>query len=105
MTLRIADPGLVAKIDRLARMTGLGPAQAVETAVDQMLAGRESEAGDDAVWEQATAILAELDRIPDRPGTAPASADAWLTENQEALESSNAYVEARGMPLANSRRF
>lgn len=99
MTLRIADPGLVARIDRLARMTGLGPAEAVGTAVDRMLDGREAEAGDE-IRERAAAILAEPDRIPDRPGTAPASADAWLAENREALESSNAYVEAHGLPLA-----
>jgi hypothetical protein len=77
-------------------MTGLAPAQAVETAVDRMLDGWEAEAGEE-VWERAAAILAELDRIPDRPQ--PPSADSWLEENREALESSNAYVEAHGLPL------
>ncbi|WP_296757133.1 type II toxin-antitoxin system CcdA family antitoxin [Thioalkalivibrio sp.] len=29
----------------------------------------------------------------------------WLEENRAALESSNAFVEARGLPLAQYRRF
>ena len=29
----------------------------------------------------------------------------WLAENQAALESSNAYVEAHGLPLARHRAF
>ena len=29
----------------------------------------------------------------------------WLTENQQALESSNAFVEAHGLPLAKHRNF
>ena len=29
----------------------------------------------------------------------------WLKENAEALESSNAYVEANGLPLARHRQF
>lgn len=32
-------------------------------------------------------------------------AELWLQANQEALESSNAYVEANGLPLANHRNF
>jgi antitoxin CcdA len=31
--------------------------------------------------------------------------EAWLAENGQALESSNAYVEAEGLPLADLRRF
>lgn len=31
--------------------------------------------------------------------------EVWLTENREALESSNAYVEAQGLPLARYRNF
>ena len=30
---------------------------------------------------------------------------AWTEENREALESSNAYVEAHGLPLARYRNF
>jgi antitoxin CcdA len=36
---------------------------------------------------------------------ARARAEAWLEENREALESSNAYVEKNGLPLARYRMF
>lgn len=32
-------------------------------------------------------------------------AEVWLAENREALESSNAFVEANGLPLARYRNF
>lgn len=32
-------------------------------------------------------------------------AEVWLAENREALESSNAFVEAHGLPLARHRNF
>lgn len=32
-------------------------------------------------------------------------ADAWIEENREAIESSNAYVEKHGLPLARYRQF
>lgn len=32
-------------------------------------------------------------------------AERWLEENREALESSNAYVEKHGLPLARYRQF
>jgi antitoxin CcdA len=32
-------------------------------------------------------------------------AEQWLEENRAALESSNAYVEKRGLPLARYRQF
>ncbi len=31
--------------------------------------------------------------------------EQWLIENREALESSNAYVEKHGLPLARYRQF
>ncbi|UYO95028.1 type II toxin-antitoxin system CcdA family antitoxin [Pollutimonas sp. M17] len=31
--------------------------------------------------------------------------ERWLTENQEAIESSNAFVEKHGLPLAKYRMF
>jgi antitoxin CcdA len=31
--------------------------------------------------------------------------DKWLKENTKALESSNSYVEANGLPLARHRQF
>lgn len=32
-------------------------------------------------------------------------AELWLSDNREALESSNAFVEAKGLPLARHRSF
>ncbi len=34
-----------------------------------------------------------------------ARSELWLAENQEAIESSNAYVEKHGLPLAKYRTF
>lgn len=34
-----------------------------------------------------------------------ARSELWLAENQEAIESSNAYVEKYGLPLAKYRMF
>ena len=31
--------------------------------------------------------------------------ETWLAENRQALESSNAYAEANGLPLADLRQF
>ena len=31
--------------------------------------------------------------------------DRWIEENREAIESSNAYVEKHGLPLARYRQF
>jgi antitoxin CcdA len=40
-----------------------------------------------------------------REAIAEERARRWLTENREAIESSNAYVAANGLPLAKLRRF
>ena len=64
MPLQIANPRVVRKVDQLARIAGLSKTAAVERAVDRLL----SEAGgmtDGA--ERMAALLAQLDRIPDRP--------------------------------------
>jgi antitoxin VapB len=55
----------VAKIDQLARTTGLTRTAAVEQAVDLLLA--QQQAADDAkVWTRLDAILTQIDRLPDR---------------------------------------
>ena len=66
MALQIANPKVVAKIEALARATGLSKTAAVEKAVDRMLAEQQI-AGDDDAWEQFDAILAQIDRLPERP--------------------------------------
>ena len=50
--------------------------------------------------EQARRMLALLARA-----IAERRAALWLEENQTALESSNAYVEQQGLPLAQYRGF
>jgi len=40
-----------------------------------------------------------------RETIAEARAERWLEENREALDSSNAWVEANGLPLAGKRLF
>jgi antitoxin VapB len=65
MPIQIANPKVVAKIERLAAASGLTKTAAVEKAVDAMLAMRPtSEASDKKA--RFRAILAQLDRIPDR---------------------------------------
>jgi antitoxin VapB len=66
MPIQIANPVVVAKIERLAAVTGLTKTAAVERAVDGLLANRPNDSEDD-FEARALAILAQLDRIPDRP--------------------------------------
>jgi antitoxin VapB len=65
MPIQIANPTVVAKIERLAVATGLSRTAAVERAVDGMLTNQ-PDASDDDFEARALAILARLDRIPDR---------------------------------------
>lgn len=65
MPVQIANPTVVAKIERLAAATGLSKTAAVEAAVDAMLATRQRGSEDD-FERHARSILAQLDRIPDR---------------------------------------
>jgi antitoxin VapB len=66
MPIQIANPAVVAKIERLAAETGLSKTAAVEKAVDAMLARRPEQSRQDTA-ARFHAILAQLDRIPDRP--------------------------------------
>lgn len=66
MPIQIANPAVVTKIERLAAETGLSKTAAVEKAVDAMLA-RQPERSHQDTMARFDAILAQLDRIPDRP--------------------------------------
>lgn len=66
MPVQIANPVVVAKIERLAAATGLTKAAAVEKAVDAMLQGNPDVSGDEFEARVRT-ILAQIDRIPDWP--------------------------------------
>ena len=63
MPLQIANPNVVAKVERLARATGWTKTAVVERAVDRLA----RDLGGEARPAQMAAILAQLDRIPDRP--------------------------------------
>jgi antitoxin VapB len=66
MALQIANPVVVAKVERLARATGMTKTALVERAVDR-LAGELLGATDAArTTASMAALLAQLDRIPDR---------------------------------------
>ena len=64
MPLQIANPGVIDKVERLARAIGLNKTAAVERAVERLL--REVE-GPAPSAERFDALLEQLDRIPDRP--------------------------------------
>ena len=66
MPIQIANPAVVAKIERLAAESGLSKTAAVEKAVDAMLARRPQRSRQDTM-ARFDAILAQIDRIPDRP--------------------------------------
>lgn len=63
MPLQIANPVVVGKVERLAQATGLTKTAAVEQAVDRWL--RETEGGLETA-ERFAALLAQIDRIPER---------------------------------------
>jgi antitoxin VapB len=62
MALQIANPAVVAKVERLAKATGLTKTAVVERAIDHLAA----EARNAANPERMAALLAQLDRVPDR---------------------------------------
>jgi antitoxin CcdA len=58
--------------------------------------------------DEARALEVNVSRACERGLTlqiAEARAARWLEENREAIESSNAFVERHGLPLARYRRF
>ena len=64
MALQIANPVVVKKVEQLARSTGLSKTGVVEKALDRLLG--ESPRGTDPM-ARMKALLAQIDRIPDRP--------------------------------------
>lgn len=65
MALQIANPSVVSKVERLAKRTGLSKTAVVERAVDRML-GETANPSVKAARTRLAALLAQLDRIPDR---------------------------------------
>jgi antitoxin VapB len=66
VALQIANPVVVAKVERLAKATGLTKTALVERAIDRL--ARETLGATDPARIAApmAALLAQLDRIPDR---------------------------------------
>jgi antitoxin VapB len=62
MALQIANPVVVAKVERLARAMGLTKTAVVERAIDRLAA--ETQVGTDP--RRLTNLLAQLDQIPNR---------------------------------------
>lgn len=63
---------------------------------------------DDALLKEAKALKINLSRAAEdgvRRAVAKARVAEWLVENAAALESSNRYVEAYGLPLERDRPF
>ena len=67
MPLRIANPSVVSKVERLANSTGLSKTALVERAVDRLLQETTRRAGQ---ADRMAALLAKLDRIPERSDAA-----------------------------------
>lgn len=69
MPLQIANPTVVDKVEQLARLTGLNKTAAVERAVDALMQAltQPQPAAAAAPAQRLGALLAQLDRIPDRP--------------------------------------
>jgi antitoxin VapB len=63
MALQIANPVVVAKVQRLAKATGLSKTTIVEKAIDRLAAEHAQARGPGRL----ETLLAQLDRIPDRP--------------------------------------
>lgn len=68
MTLQISNSIVVQKVDRLAKTMGLSKTAVVERAVDRLLY---EISGLTDQTERITALLAQLDRIPDRSDAYP----------------------------------
>lgn len=63
---------------------------------------------DRALVEEARALGINLSQACEQgiaAQLAKARAERWLAENRAALESSNAWVEQHGLPLAHLRQF
>jgi len=62
VALQIANPVVVAKVERLARATGLTKTAVIERAIDHLAS--QTQIADDC--GRMAALLAQLDRVPDR---------------------------------------
>lgn len=68
MAIQIANPSVVAKIERLATLTGPSKTAAVGIAVEGVLGEFDEIADRTFARSQWSSILKQLHAIPDRPG-------------------------------------
>jgi antitoxin VapB len=66
VALQIANPVVVAKVERLAKATGLTKTALVERAIDRLACETLGAADPARIAAPMAALLAQLDRIPDR---------------------------------------
>jgi len=78
MSLQIANPTVIAKVEALAKAAHLTKTAAVEKAVDAMLAARYVEARPQDGWQNFHAILKQIDAVPDQ--AQPFNAVEWDEE-------------------------
>ena len=64
MAIQIANPGVIDKIVRLARATGLSKTAAVERAVDRLIL--ETDQARPRVASDVAALLNQFDQVPER---------------------------------------
>jgi antitoxin VapB len=66
MALQIANPIVVAKVERLAKATGLTKTAVVERAIDRLASDTQGTADPGQQASRMAALLAQLDRVPER---------------------------------------
>lgn len=66
MALQIANPVVVAKVERLARATGLTKTAVVERAIDRLASETQGASDQGPKGARMAALLAQLDRVPER---------------------------------------
>lgn len=66
MAVQIANPQVIAKIERLCELTGLGKTATVEAALDLLLEARSS-VETASPWAGVDGLIAQLHRLPTRP--------------------------------------
>jgi antitoxin VapB len=66
MPIQIANPQVVEKIERLAKIIGAGKTATIEAAVDRMLAQSGAPAKPSDRWRGVEAAIEQLHRLPPR---------------------------------------
>jgi antitoxin CcdA len=82
--------------DKRQRFATFGPARATDAGLDGRMPEQAKALGITLSRDRGRALGDRIDKPND---------ERWLEENREALESSNAYVEALGLPLAKHRPY